>query len=88
MKLCSYRCRRSGKDGDERVSARIVHNVRETVMSRLVARPREATICSSEMARALADGSADHGISQWRYFMPVVDAVVDEVVADELFMLS
>jgi hypothetical protein len=88
VKLCSDRCRWSGKDGDEGVSARIVQNVRETVMSWLVVRSREATICSSEMARALAYGSADHGISQWRYFMPVVHAVVDALVADELFMLS
>ena len=50
----------------------------DTVMALLAARSPDATICPSEVARALAGGS---GAAEWRDAMPVVHAAVDRLAA-------
>lgn len=53
-----------------------VEAARAATLALLAARAREATVCPSEVARAIADGDG------WRAAMPVVHAAVDELVAE------
>jgi Protein of unknown function (DUF3253) len=51
----------------------------------LVDRAPEASVCPSEVARALAAGSPGQ---DWRHLMPVVHAAVDQLVTDDQVWLS
>lgn len=60
-------------------------DARATILSMLAARAPTATICPSEVARALA---AMAGAEDWRAAMPTVHAAVDALVADGSIRLS
>lgn len=62
-----------------------VRAARAAVLRLLAARRPVATICPSEVARALA---AADGRDDWRAAMPVVHAAVDTLLAEELVRLS
>lgn len=51
-----------------------------TALSLLASRARDATICPSEVARAIAPA--------WRDAMPAVHAAIDELLRDGLVQLS
>ncbi len=55
-------------------------------MALLAARAPEATVCPSEVARALA--AATGGAPEWRNAMPVVHAAVDQLVIEGRVRLS
>ncbi|WP_103095078.1 DUF3253 domain-containing protein [Novosphingobium guangzhouense] len=57
-------------------------DARKTILQLLGERMAGATICPSEVARAVA--SEDH----WREAMPAVHAAVDEMIADGIISLS
>lgn len=58
-------------------------------MALLAVRAREATICPSEVARALAAGAGDKATEEeWRDAMPTVHAAVDQMVAEGVVRLS
>ena len=59
-----------------------VMDAREATLALLAARAPEATVCPSEVARALA-APAD-----WRDRMPAVHAAVDRLVTEGLVRLS
>ena len=64
-----------------------VSNVaRQTTLAMIAARADGATVCPSEVARALATsrGAAEN----WRASMPVVHYVVDELLAEGLVGIS
>ena len=58
-------------------------DAREATLALLAARAEDATVCPSEVARALAGPDGD-----WRDAMPEVHAAVDQMVSDELVRLS
>ena len=60
-------------------------DIREAALGLLAERKPGATICPSEVARAIA---AAAGESDWRGLMPPVHAAVDGMVADGLIRLS
>lgn len=60
-------------------------DVRATTLALLAGRAVEATVCPSEVARAIA---AMAGISDWRGEMPDVHSAIDLMVADGLVRLS
>ena len=64
-------------------------DVRDVTMALLAVRAPEATICPSEVARALA-ASADAEATEegWRDAMPAVHAVIDRMVAEGEVRLS
>jgi hypothetical protein len=57
-------------------------SARDMVLELLAARRSDATICPSEVARAIAPGEA------WRAAMPSVHDAVDQLHADGLVQLS
>jgi hypothetical protein len=59
--------------------------VRAATLALLAGRAPGATICPSEVARALAAGS---GLADWRGEMPAVHAEIDRMAADGLVRLS
>lgn len=59
--------------------------VRTTTLALLARRGADATICPSEVARALA---AAAGLEDWRGEMPAVHAAIDVMVAKGLVRLS
>lgn len=61
-------------------------HVRDTVLALLAARAEGATICPSEVARALSRGAGDE--QAWREAMPAVHAALDLLVVDKLVQLS
>ncbi len=61
---------------------------REATLTLLGARPTEATICPSEVARALAAAGANTAAAGWRGLMPTVHAAVDQLVGEGLVRLS
>ena len=64
-------------------------NTRDATLALLGCRALGATICPSEVARALAAKcQADASVMTWREFMPAVHASVDELVAEGLVRLS
>lgn len=69
-------------DGDDEIT-------RGTALALLGARARGATICPSEIARALA---ARHGAAPeanaWRGLMPIVHETIDRLVAEGIVRLS
>lgn len=56
---------------------------REATLALLAARADDATVCPSEVARALAAATGD-----WREAMPEVHAAVDALVAEGAVQLS
>ena len=58
-------------------------DARAAVLTLLAARAPSATICPSEVARALAPGG-----DEWRAAMPHVHAAVDALTAEGLVRLS
>ena len=55
---------------------------REVTLALLAARAADATVCPSEVARALA------GSNDWRGTMPMVHAAIDRLAAEGLVRLS
>jgi hypothetical protein len=60
-------------------------DVRSTTLTLLAGRAADATMCPSEVARAMA---AAAGRVDWRGEMPAVHAAIDLMVADEQVRLS
>ena len=60
-------------------------DARAAILALLARRAEGATVCPSEVARAMA-GAA--GREDWRGEMPAVHAAVDALVAEELVRLS
>lgn len=56
-----------------------------TTLALLARRPADATICPSEVARAIA---ASAGMADWRGAMPAVHDAIDAMVGDGLIRLS
>jgi hypothetical protein len=66
-----------------------VMNAREVTLALLSVRALDATLCPSEVARALARAaSVETTESDWRDMMPVVHAAVDGLVAGGEVRLS
>ena len=63
----------------------MVADARAATLALLTRRAAEATVCPSEVARALA---GDDPAADWRGLMPVVHAAVDAMVAEGLVRLS
>lgn len=63
-------------------------NARAMVLALLAARAPEATVCPSEVARALAAADGATGADVWRDAMPMVHAAVDGLLADGVVRLS
>ncbi len=59
--------------------------VRSATLALLARRAADATVCPSEVARAIA---AAAGMADWRGAMPAVHAAIDKMVADKLVRLS
>lgn len=60
---------------------------REVTLALLAARAPEATVCPSEVARAMTAGR-ETGAERWRDAMPVVHAAVDRLLAEGVVRLS
>jgi len=64
-------------------------NARAATLALLAERAEGATICPSEVARALADSHRDDPTApNWRDWMPMVHEAVDRLVAEGLVQLS
>ena len=64
-------------------------DARALTLELLAARALDATICPSEVARAIAAGSdPDAPASDWRDAMPQVHAAIDAMVSEGLVRLS
>ncbi len=64
-------------------------DAREATLALLAARAPEATVCPSEVARALAGAMGGETVAQdWRSAMPAVHAAVDRMLAEGLVRLS
>lgn len=64
-------------------------DAREMTLALLQARAADATICPSEVARALIDeGGPQASSPDWRGVMPVVHAAVDQLVIEGIVRLS
>jgi hypothetical protein len=63
-------------------------NARETALALLDARASTATVCPSEVARAIAAAWDGKAKMNWRDAMPAVHAAVDQLVEDGLVCLS
>lgn len=62
---------------------------RDTTLALLGGRALGATICPSEVARALAaQCHPDTTAVDWRAFMPIVHAAIDQLVAEDIVRLS
>ena len=65
------------------------NTARDTILALLAARKPEATVCPSEVARALvATGDVETDGAQWRGAMPKVHATIDAMVTDGTVSLS
>ncbi|MFC4256645.1 DUF3253 domain-containing protein [Altererythrobacter xixiisoli] len=60
----------------------VMRSVRETLLALLANRAAGATICPSEVARAIAPAG------EWRDAMPLVHAAVDRLLAEQAVHLS
>lgn len=60
-------------------------DAREAVLALLARRAAGATVCPSDVARAMAAAAGD---TDWRGTMPAVHAAVDRLVADGVVRLS
>ena len=67
----------------------MIVDARDAVIELLVTRAMAATICPSEVARALVTGAAaDTEAADWRDMIPAVHAAVDRLVVEERVRLS
>ena len=57
-------------------------SARDAALAMLARRPPDATVCPSEVARAIA------GPDMWRDAMPAVHAAVDALLSERLIRLS
>lgn len=64
----------------------VLNPARETTLTIIAARAEGATVCPSEVARALAMGRGT--AEDWRASMPVVHDVVDELLTEGLVRIS
>lgn len=58
-------------------------DARDATLALLAARAEGATVCPSEVARAVTEAAGD-----WREAMPEIHAAVDQMVSDGLVRLS
>ena len=58
-------------------------DARDATLALLAARAEDATVCPSEVARAVTEAAGD-----WREAMPEIHAAVDQMVSDGLVRLS
>lgn len=65
---------------------RLIDAAREMTLALLAERSSTATLCPSEVARALA--SVGGPVSHWRDAMPLVHAAVDQLLAQAQVRLS
>jgi hypothetical protein len=66
-----------------------VDNARKTVLALLAHRASDATVCPSEVARALAaQAVSETRTDDWRVRMPVVHAAIDSLVEEGAIRLS
>lgn len=66
-----------------------IENARSKVLHLLARRTGQATICPSEVARMIAGkADADPKGPLWREEMPVVNVVIDQLVAEGVVELS
>jgi hypothetical protein len=63
-------------------------STRDAVLKLLDTRANDATVCPSEVARALASGGESTVAGDWRDNMAAVHAAVDQLVSDGLVRLS
>ena len=61
-------------------------HARELLLALLAARAVEATVCPSEVARAMAKSETVAG--DWRSLMPTVHSAVDDLMAEGMVGLS
>jgi hypothetical protein len=61
---------------------------REVTLAMLAARAPKATICPSEVARALVGRGSASAVSDWRDAMPAIHAAIDLLVTEGLVRLS
>ena len=74
---------------DRKVRVVVVMDARDATLALLAARATQATICPSEVARALfATAGAERATASWRELMPTVHAAVDRLVTEGLVRLS
>jgi len=62
-------------------------DVQQATLELIANRAPDATVCHSEVARALA-GSIDGAVPDWRDFMPVVHDAIDTLLRDRQIRLS
>ena len=66
-----------------------VTDARNIALALLADRAEEATVCPSEVARALvALDDVEAKIGNWRAAMPVVHTAVDQLIVEELIKIS
>jgi hypothetical protein len=63
-------------------------DARGAALALLNSRAPEATVCPSEVARALAPQGSGNQAESWREAMPIVHAAVDALVAEGAVRLS
>ena len=64
-------------------------DARDTTMALLAARASGATVCPSEVARAMvAAADGEEALKDWRAAMPIVHTAVDQLVSEGLVRLS
>jgi hypothetical protein len=60
----------------------VTSGARAALLALLAQRAADATVCPSDVARAIAPGD------QWRAAMPAVHAAVDRLIEEEIIQLS
>lgn len=65
-----------------------VAKARETIDALLAVRSPDATICPSEVVRAMMAGADDADADGWREAMPSVHEAIDQLVAEGVVQLS
>lgn len=63
-------------------------HIRAVTLKLLSGRVAEATVCPSEVARAIVDEDGSSPTVSWRSLMPIVHAAVDELLSKGLVRLS
>ncbi len=67
----------------------VIMDACDATLALLAARTTQATICPSEVARALfAKAGAEKAMASWRELMPTVHAAVDRLVSEGRVRLS
>jgi hypothetical protein len=63
-------------------------SARDIALALISARAEDATICPSEVARALSAAAQEMDSQAWRRAMPEVHATVDRLIVEGLVQLS